>query len=193
MKNRVKMQVLAALVLLGAGWWLAACKSAPQLTKDQALTMIQANYAQAQATPFDILVDDRGMQQGVAAKYWVGMKRYPNGYWADFKITPDGAKLLKLVSGGDVIQWRPNSPSDPRYAVAIEPLTAVHFGARADSLGDIQDLGDNKTVGFIEDVNLSPLPDALQNIAHNPGNKLSTQRLATFTLTNGAWTLKSVN
>lgn len=193
MKNRVKMQILAALVLLGAGWWLTACKSAPQLTKDQALTMIQANYAQSQATTFDILVDDRGMQQGVAAKFWAGIKRYPNGYWGDFKLTPDGAKVLKLVSGGDTIKWRPEGPNDPRYAIAIEPLSAVKLEARTDSLGDPQTLGDSRTVAFTEDVNLSALPDALQNIAHNPGNKLTTSRLATFTLDNGAWALKSIN
>jgi hypothetical protein len=32
----------------------------------------------------------------------------------------------------------------------------------------------------------------LQNIAHDPMNKLSTQRVATFVLTNGAWTLQSI-
>jgi hypothetical protein len=32
----------------------------------------------------------------------------------------------------------------------------------------------------------------LQAIAQNPGNKLSTQRVATFTLANGAWILQSI-
>jgi len=192
-KNRVKMQILGALVLVSAGFWLTACKSAPPLTKEQALAMIQAKYAQGPGTPFDVSVDDRGMQQGVAAKYWVGVKRYPNGYWADFKLTPDGAKAMKLTTSGDTIQWRPDGPNDPRYAVVVESIAPSHLEARADSVGDVQSLGDDKTVAFVEDVNLSALPDALQNIAHNPGNKLSTQRLATFALVNGAWTLQSIN
>jgi hypothetical protein len=29
-------------------------------------------------------------------------------------------------------------------------------------------------------------------MAHNPGNKLSATRTATFALTNGAWTLQSI-
>ncbi len=190
-KNVVMMRALGALVLLGTGWWLAGCKSAPDLTQSQALAMIQAKYDQAPGVPFDILVDDRGMQQGVRAKYWVGTKQYPNGYWGDFKLTPDGEKVLKLPSGGDVIQWRPDGPTDSRYAIVVVPLAASHLKAR--DLGEIENLGDNKTVMFIEDVNLDGMPDALQNIAHNPDNKLSTKRLATFVLVNGAWSLKSID
>jgi hypothetical protein len=191
-KNAVKMQVLAALVLFCAGWLLTACKSGPPLTKDQALTMIQAKYAQGGGMPFVISVNDRGMQQGVTAKYWVGTKRYPNGYWADFKLTPDGQKVLKLQAGGDMIQWRPESPTDPRYAVIVVPVAATHLEVRDGSMGDVQNLGDSKTVSYTEDVNMSALPDALQNIAHNPGNDLSDMRTATFALTNGAWTLQSI-
>ena len=44
----------------------------------------------------------------------------------------------------------------------------------------------------MEDVDLSSLPAPLQDIAQNAGNKLSTQRVATFALTNGAWTLQSI-
>jgi hypothetical protein len=36
------------------------------------------------------------------------------------------------------------------------------------------------------------MPDALQGIAHNPGNKLSTKRHADFVLDNGVWTLKGI-
>jgi hypothetical protein len=189
-KNAVKMQVLGALILFGAGCWLAGCKPAPDLTQPQALAMIQAKYDQAPGVPFDISVDDRGMQQGVRANYWVGTKRYPNGYWGDFKLTPDGEKALKLASGGDVIQWRPSGPGDSRYATVVVPLAASHLKAR--DLGEIENLGDNKTVLFVEDVNLDGMPPALQNMAHSPDNKLSTKRLATFALVNGAWSLKSI-
>jgi hypothetical protein len=45
---------------------------------------------------------------------------------------------------------------------------------------------------YMEDVDLSNMPAPLQAIAQNPGNKLSTQRVATFTLANGAWILQSI-
>jgi hypothetical protein len=44
----------------------------------------------------------------------------------------------------------------------------------------------------MEDVDLGSLPEPLQDIAQNPFNKLSSQRVATFTLVNGAWTLESI-
>ena len=178
------------MLLLGAGLWIGGCKSSPPLTQDQALTMIQAKYDQTPGTPFDITVDDRGMQQGVKANYWVGTKRYPNGYWADFTLTPEGKKVLKLATGGDVLQWRPDSPSDSHFVITVVPLADSHLKAR--DPGDVQNLGDDKTVMFTEDVNLDGMPAALSSIAHNPGNKLSTKRMATFTLANGAWSLKSI-
>ena len=190
MKNALKMQALGALVLLGAGLSIAGCKSTPPLTQAQAFTMIQAKYDQTPATPFDITVGDRGMQQGVSAKYWVGTKRYPNGYWADFSLTPEGKKALKLASGGDVIQWRPDSPTDSRFVIVVVPLVDSHLKPR--DPGDVQILGDDKTVMFTEDVTLDGIPDPLKNIAHNPGNRLSTKRMATFTLANGSWSLKSI-
>jgi hypothetical protein len=188
--NAGRFQALVALVLLGAGGFLAGCKSAPDLTQDQAKTMIQAKYDKAPGAVFNIAVDDRGMQQGVHANYWVGVKRYPNGYWGDFKLTPEGTKLLKLPSGGDTIQWRPLSPNSPDFTVVVTPLATVKYKAR--NLGDIQTIVGNKTVTYMEDVDLSSLPAPLQAIAQNPGNVLSTQRMATFTLVNGAWTLQSI-
>jgi len=189
-RNAVKVQVLGALVLFSAGWWLAGCKAAPELTQTQALALIQADYDHAPGAPFDITVDDRGMQLGVHANYWLGSKRYPNGYWGDFTLTPEGKKAVKLPNGGDVIQWRPERPGDVHYAVVVASLAETHLKAR--DVGEIQNLGDNKTATFVEDVNLAGLPDALQNIAHQPGNKLSTQRVATFALAGDKWTVKSI-
>ena len=190
MKNAVKIQTLAALVLLGAGGFLAGCKSAPDLTQDQANTMIQAKYDKDPGTVFNIAVNDRGMQQGVHANYWLGVKRYPNGYWGDFKLTPDGMKVVKLQSGGDTIQWRPEGPNDPNYTIIVVPLTPSKLKMR--SPGDVQTIADTRTVTYMEDVDLSNLPAPLQGIADNPANKLSTKRMATFTLANGAWTLQSI-
>jgi len=189
-KSVVKLQILGALVVLGAGLWMTGCRSAPELTQAQALTMIQAKYDQNPATPIDITVTDLGMQQGVAAKYWFETKRYPNGYWGDFTITPDGKKALKLASGGDVLQWRPEGPTDSHFVLSIETLAANHPKAR--DVGQIQSIGDTKIASFTEDVNLDGVPAPLQNIAHDAGNKLSSLRQATFTLNNGAWTLQSI-
>jgi hypothetical protein len=189
-KKAVMMQALAALVLLGAAGFLAGCKSGPDLTQDQAKAMIQAKYDKDPGTVFNIAVGDRGMQQGVHANYWLGVKRYPNGYWGDFKLTSDGIKVVKLPNGGDTIQWRPEGPSDPNYTVVVVPLVTSKLKAR--SIGDVQTIADSRTVTYMEDVDLSSLPASLQSIAENPGNKLSTQRVATFTLVNGAWTLQSI-
>jgi hypothetical protein len=186
-----KVQSLSAFVLLAAGLALAGCKSAPQLTKEQALSVIQAKYDAMPPSPASISVDDRGMQQGVTAKYWVGLKRYPNGYWGDFQLTPEGKKVVTLVDGGDVIQWRPEQPQDPKYAIALQTITANHLKAR--DITDIEEDGTGgKTVTYTEDVVLTGVPDPMQGIAHNPGNRLSTQRTALFTLKDGSWSLQSI-
>ncbi len=190
MKNRVKVQILGTVVLLSAGWWLAGCKSAPPLTQAQAQSMIQAKYDQTPPAPLDITLANQGMTQGILAKYWVETKRYPNGYWGDFTFTPDGNKLVKLTSGGDVIQWRPESPTDPRFSVVVETLANV--GHKISNVGDVQIVGDTRVVQFIDVVDLSGLAQPLQRIAQTIGNTLSTTRQATFVLTNGAWTLQSI-
>lgn len=189
-KSAVKMQAFAALVLLGAGAFVAGCKSAPDLTQDQAKVMIQAKYAQDPGSVFHVVVDDAGMQLGVQAKYWNGIKRYPNGYWGDFKLTADGAKLVKLANGGDTIQWRPDTPTEPNYMIPMVTVASVKHNVR--NIGDVQVLTDKRAVRFTEDVDLSGLPAMLHSIAQGPGNQLSTQRVANFTLVNGAWALDSV-
>lgn len=171
---------------------VAGCKSAPPLSKAQALALIQAKYDATPAAPINIAVDDLGMREGVTANYWEGIKRYPNGYWGDFKLTPEGKKVLSLVGGGDVIQWRPNSPQDSGYVIGILTVAANHLKAR--DLGDIQNQeGGSKMVDFTEHVDMTGVPTALQGIASNPGNRLSTPRTAIFILDNGAWTLQSID
>jgi hypothetical protein len=189
-KNRVTVQLLGALVFLSAGWGLAGCKSAPDLTQAQAQAMIQAKYDQTPAAPLDITLENQGMTQGVLAKYWVETKRYPNGYWGDFTLTPDAKKLVKLTTSGDVIQWRPNSPTDPHFSVIVETLANVRhqFG----NLGELQAVGDTRVVQFTDSVDLSALAQPLQGIAQTPGNMLASTRQATFALNNGAWTLQSI-
>jgi hypothetical protein len=190
-KNELRLQVLGAAALLGAGLLLGGCKSAPPLSKTDALALIQAKYDSAPPASIDVIVGDSAMQDGVTAGYWVGKGRYPNGYWADFTITPAGAKVLKLAGGGGTIQWRPDGPTDKTFTVTLTTVQTAHPKAR--DISDVTDLGDGKTADFTEAENLDALPPALQEIAHTPPNVLSQVKHANFALVNGAWTVSSIN
>ncbi len=196
MKNALNMKVFGTLALLGAGLILAGCKSAPELTKDNALAMIQAKYDQTPPVGANIVVNDQGMGEGVIAKYWAQTKRYPNGFWGDFTLTPEGKKVVKLPGGGDVIQWHPTIVKDPHYSVIVVTVTANHLKAR--DLKAVEDetlpgVDTAKGVDFSEAVNMDGVPEPLQDIAHNPGNQLSVKRRADFALQNGAWILQAIN
>ena len=190
MKNAVKTNVLLTLAIIGAGMVLAGCKSAPPLAQDQALAMIQAKYDATPAVGANITVNNDGMVQGATAKYWSRTTIYPNKYWADFTLTPDGKKLVKLTGSGDVIKWRPESPTDKKYSIVVITVTANRLKAR--DIKDVQDVGKTKTVLFTEGVDLTGVPAPLVSIAHNPGNQLSTTRQADFVLDGDAWKLQSI-
>lgn len=191
-KNMFNLKVLGAAALLSAGLFVAGCKSAPELTQAKAQQMIQANYDQAAAEGVNITVGDLGLRQGITAKYWNLTKIYPNKYWADYTLTPDGKKAVKLPGGGDVIQWRPDSMEDKNHTVVVTTAAANHLKAK--DLRDVQDeAGGGKTVQFTESVSLEGVPDALQDIAHNPGNKLSSKRTATFVLDGSNWKLQGIS
>ncbi len=189
------MKTLAAVVVLGAGIVLAGCKAAPELTEAQAQTLIQAKYSQAAPVGATIVVDDLGMRQGATAKLWDRTKIYPNKFWADFKLTDEGKKSVKLANGGDVIEWRPESESDTNYSITMTTLAANHPKAR-----DVRNIQDGmiagssaaKTADFNEVVDLTGVPDVLQQIAHNPGNQLSVTRHADFTLEDSGWVLHGI-
>jgi len=170
--------------------FVTGCKQAPPLTQADAQAMIQAKYDQTPPQPFTIVLTDSGMQQGVSDKYWTGVKKYPNGYWGDFKLTDLGKKQVKLPDGSDVIKWRPDGPSDLRYAYGMSTVALNHLKAR--SLGEIQDVGATKVVQYYEDVVLN-VSDSLSTIVHNPGNQLSSHRQATFAFDGGAWKLQSID
>ena len=132
------------------------------------------------------------MRQGATAKYWDRTKVYPNKYWADFVLTPEGKKAMTLAGGGDTIQWRPQSPDDKTFSVVVTTVATNHLKAK--DVKDPQDeVGGTKSVVYTEAVSLDGAPSALADIAHNPGNKLSTKRTATFSLDGGAWKLESIN
>jgi len=183
-----------AAALFG-GLMIAGCKSAPELTQAQALSLVQADYDHGQPQGISIQVNDLGMRQGATAKYWDRTKIYPNHYWADFKLTPDGKKVVQLANGGDTIEWRPESADDTHYSIRMITVQANHLKAR--SMGDITDemitgVDTAKGADFTEGVDMTGVPDTLQQIAHNPGNQLSTKRHVDFALANGAWTVHAV-
>ena len=189
-KNTAKISLFGALALLGAGMLLTGCK--PDLTQANAQALIQAKYDQTAPVGATITVDEVGLKQGATAKYWTITKMYPNKYWADLTLTPDGKKAVKLVSGGDVIQWRPASLEDKKFSVVVQTVAANHLKAK--DLKDLQDeVGGNKSVEYTESVVLDGVPAPLQEIAHNPGNKLSSKHQAFFALDGSAWKLQSIN
>ena len=195
MKNAGKLLVLGVLGFLGAGWLLSGCKSAPELTQAQAQALIQARYDQTPAVGADITVTEQGLGQGVADGYWVRTKLYPNQFWADFTLTPEGKKVVKLPGGGDVIQWRPDSAANKNFLVIVTTVAASHLRAR--DLKDVQDetlpgVSTAEGVEYREAVNMDGVPEPLVNIAHNLGNQLSIRRMADFALENGAWKLHSI-
>lgn len=190
-----KLLSLGCAAALGAGLLMTGCKSAPELTPDQAQALIQAEYNHRTPVGASITVDDLGMRQGIVAKYWVKSKDFPNRFWADFKLTDDGKKALKLPGGGDTIEWRPDSPDDKKFSIVVQTLVANPL--RAHDVQEIQDEvlpGVDKAKGatFTESVNLDGVPAPLAEIAHNPGNKLSSKKQADFSLENGAWKLHSI-
>lgn len=199
MRNGLQWRVLSAPVfmagLLTAGMTLAGCKSAPDLSQNQALALIQADYDHAAPQGISIEVNNDGMVQGAEAKLWNRTTIYPNKYWADFKLTDAGKKVVTLPSGGDKIEWRPDSADDKNYTYRMVSVQANHLRAR--DIGDISDemvsgVDTAKGATFTEGVDLTGLPDLLQQIAHSPGNRLSAKRHADFALVNGAWTVHSI-
>jgi hypothetical protein len=154
--------------------------------------MIQAKYDADPAVPANVTVDDLGMRQGVTAKYWDRSKAYPNKYWADFKLSDTGKKAVKLLNGGDTIEWRPSGPDDKNFKVVVQTVATNHLKAKGAQ--EPQDEADGtKTVSYTETVSLDGVSAPLQEIAHNPGNRLSSKRTATFALDGGSWKLQSVN
>lgn len=190
-------KTLGALALLGAGiLGVAGCKSTPPLTVSQATALLQAKYDARTPTPISIQVTKLGMNMGITDDYWKLTKLYPNKYWADYTLTEEGKKAVQVPGGGIVMQWRPDSPNSPNYAVTIQTVVTSHLKAR-----DVQTpqsevlpgVATSQGAQFDESVDLTGLPQALQDIARNPGNQLSVSRQADFALENGQWVLHGIN
>ena len=195
MSKALRMKAFGAVALLVAGIFVVGCKSAPELTQENALAMIQAKYDQTPPVGATIRLDKLGVGMGITDGYWKLTKIYPNRYWADYTLTDEGKKAIKLKDGSDVIQWRPDSAADKNFAVLVTTVAANHLKAR-----DVRNIqsevlpGVEKSLGaqFTEAVDLTGVPSTLQDIAHNPGNQLSTRRQADFSLEGGVWKLHDI-
>jgi hypothetical protein len=76
-------------------------------------------------------------------------------------------------------------------------MTVAANHLRAHDMGALQDemLAGSTTARegkYVEGVNLTGVPQVLNDIAHHPGNKLSSRKQADFALENGTWVLKSI-
>ena len=195
MKNAGKMVVFGMLGFLGAGLLLSGCKQAPELTKANALALIQAKYDKNPAAGVPIAVDVQGLKDGVQAKYWDRGAVYPNRIWGDFPMSAEGKKVLKLSDGGGILKWRPDHDPEPSYAVVVTTVATNHL--KAQDVLDVQDevlpgVDTAKGADFTEAQNLDGLPAPLVKIAHNAINKLVTKRHADFAFESGAWVLHSI-
>lgn len=195
MSKQMKIWSAGGLAILGVGLLMSGCKSGPDLTKDAALALIQADYDKRPAEPATIAVDDMGLKQGINSKLFKLTKVYPNNRWADYVLTDDGKKVIKLAGTSDVIQWRPDEGSKDFHFFVIT-VAANHLKAK-----DVSDPQDDvvanvqtaKSAGFTEVYDWTGIPDSVQTIAHNAINRLSARRQANFALVNGAWTVHSIN
>lgn len=195
MKRAGILSSFVVCALLGAAFAVTGCKSAPELTPDQARALIQAEYDHRTPAGASVTVSELGLRQGYTAKYWTKTKDYPNKYWADFTLTDDGKKAIRLSNGGSVFEWRPESADDRRYSIVV--FAAVAHPLKAHDVQEVQDaavagVATAKSASFTESVNLDGVPAPLVEIAHNPNNKLSSKRQAYFSLENGDWKLHSI-
>lgn len=192
--KKLRIYALGALAFAVAGLLFTGCKSAPELSKDSAQALIQSHLDSQSPSGITIMVDKMGLQQGLSAGYWKLTKIYPKqAGWADYTLSPQGQKVLKLSSGGNVIEWRPGG--DGEYHFLIQTITANTMRAK-----DVQnpqneilpDAKHAKSVRYTESVNMDGIPEPLQNMAHNAGNRLSSKRQADLSYEGGSWKVHGI-
>ena len=195
MTKAIKICAVWAASFLGSGLLMTGCNSAPDLTTTSAQTLIQADYDKRPGEPATIAVDELGLKQGLNSKLWKLTKVYPNNRWADYVLTDDGKKALKLAGSSDAIQWRPDEGQKDFHFFVIT-TAANHMKAKdvADPQDDVvANVQTAKSARFTEVYDWTGVPDSVQTISHNAINRLSTKRVADFALVNGAWTVHSIN
>jgi hypothetical protein len=190
-RKLLNLQVFVTTALV-AGLSLSGCKSTPDLTQADASALIQAYYDQQPAEGMMVSVNEIGLKQGLTAGYWKLTKVYPNKLWADYTLTDDGKKALALNGASSVIEWRPDSEGKSHFfvtTVATNHLKAKDVQSPEDEVG----VATGKTAAFTQTVNFTGVPQPLQDIAHNPGNTISSRRHADFAFENGAWKVHSIH
>ena len=192
MKSGTKIQLLGAVLSMVAGLFVTGCKSVPALSQDDAQKMIQAYYDQQPASGVNIYVDSTGLRQGYDAKYWKLTKVYPNKKWADYDLTDDGKKALKLDTG-TTIQWRPDDQGKAHFYVNSVQANHPRIKEVADPQDDVVPGVDTaRSAKFTVESNLDGLPDTIKSMAHNTGNILTQRKTADFALENGAWKVHDI-
>ncbi|HKF46853.1 MAG TPA: hypothetical protein VKB38_05800 [Terracidiphilus sp.] len=193
MNKLSKIFALGVLACGFAGLVMSGCKSAPELSRDRAQALIQAQYDHQTPSGITITVDNTGLRQGLAAGYWKLTKVYPNQRWADYTLTDAGKKVLKLAGGGDVIQWRPDSGTDFNFLIVTTTANTLKAKDVQDPQDEmLPDVPNARGASFTEAVNMDGVPQPLQEMAHNPGNRLSSKRQADFSLDNGQWKVHGI-
>jgi hypothetical protein len=183
---------LLGVLMLGAGLAVTGCKSAPPLSQADAQKMIEAYYEQQPPASVNIYVDSTGLRQGFDAKYWKLTKVYPNKRWADYDLTDDGKKTVKL-DAGNTIQWRPDDQGKAHFYVTTVQANRPVIKEVSDPQDDVvPGVETAKSCKFTVDANLTGLPNPLQQMAHNEGNILSERHTAEFALENSAWKIHDV-
>lgn len=182
------------MAIMGGALWLAGCSLTPKLSKANAEALLQAEYDKRPAQGVIILVDSAGLRLGLAAKYWKLTRVQSNKRWADYALTDEGKKVLKLPSGGEMIQWRPDeSGAFHFYVVSMATNRLKVRDVQEPTEESLPGTKATKTVAFTECTSLDGLPQSLQEIAHNPGNKFIARRQAEFELVRGSWAIRSIN
>lgn len=193
MKSVKKVQLLVAVLMMGTGLAMTGCKSVPPLSQADAQKLIEAYYAQQPATSVNIYVDSNGLRQGYEAKYWKLTKVYPNRRWADYDLTDEGKKVLKLESGKTTLEWRPDEQGAGHFYVTTLQTNHLLIKEVADPQDDVvPGVETAKSAKFTEESNLTGLPDPVKQMAHNTGNILTNRKTAEFALENGAWKVHSI-
>jgi hypothetical protein len=172
---------------------MTGCNSTPELTRTSAQSVIQSHYGSQPPSGVTIVVDKVGLQKGLTAGYWKLTKVYPNQRWADYTLTAEGKKVLKLSNGGDVIQWRPEQDGESHFLIVTTAANTMRAKVASDPQDEIlPDVKSAKSVAYTESVNMDGVPQPLQDMAHSPGNRLSSKKQADLAYENGAWKVHGI-
>ncbi len=194
MKSAMKLPIWGAVLIIGTGLAFQGCKSAPPLSQADAQKLIQAYYDQQPPASVTIYVDSTGLRQGFDAKYWKLTKVYPNKRWADYDLTDDGKKVLKLEGGKTSIEWRPDEQGKAHFYVTTVQANHPKVNEVAEPQDDVvPGVETARSAKFTQDANLDGMPDPVKQMAHDVGNILSSRKTAEFALDGSNWKVHDIH